>query len=97
MLDASVRGWILLVGGAALLLYRGRRARRTTSDAFGGITGWGERLIGAGLMLQGGASHFEHFGAVEFAWLAWFAFAVFACGVTLICVAEAQRRRTLRH
>jgi len=97
MFDASVRGWILLAAGAALLLYSGRSTRRRNGGLFGEMTGWGERLIGAGLILQGGSSHFEHFRATELAWLAWVAFATFACGVILVCVAESQRRRSPGH
>ena len=97
MINASVRGWILLVAGAALLLYSGRSTRRRNGGVFGEMNGRGERLIGAGLMLQGGASHFEHFRAAEFAWLAWVAFAILASGVILVCVAETQRRRSPGH
>jgi len=89
MLDASVRGWILLVAGAAFLVYAGRRAYRR-SGVFGAMVGWGERLIGAGLMLQGGATHFEQSRAAEYGWLAWLAVASTAAGVVAVCVARLK-------
>lgn len=89
MFDVAVRGWILLCAGAALSLYASRGEEGRPGHPFRSMQRWGERLIGAGLMLQGGAVHFEHLGATGFGWLPWVALVTLAGGVALVCVQRA--------
>ncbi len=87
MFDVTVRGWILILAGIAMALYAGRRDR-----GFGSREAWVPRLIGMGLMLQGGAFHFEHFGITDFAWLPWVAFVILALGVVLAVIGAFRNR-----
>lgn len=58
MLDAGTRGWVLLIAGAALMMISAYRSRRGPNGV-SGRAGWGERLVGAMLILQGVATHVE--------------------------------------
>lgn len=88
MLDPDIRGWILLLAGAAICAHAAYR-RRGSAGVFEGMAGWGERLIGIMLMVQGGATHLEATGA-DLPWLYWTGFTLGCIGVALLIAGRGQ-------
>jgi len=82
MLDPGVRGWLLLLAGAAICTCSAYR-HRGRDGVFPMLKGWGERLIGMMLMVQGGATHLDATGAA-LPWLHWIGFILGCIGVVLL-------------
>jgi hypothetical protein len=94
MIDASIRGWLLILVGAALTLVAARRKRREPARA-ASVESWGERLCGIMLMIEGGATHLQAAGgAVE--WLHWLALAAGFAGAALVLAGKVHRGRQSR-
>jgi hypothetical protein len=94
MFDAAFRGWVLILAGAALTLVAARRARRGPAKATV-VEGWGERLCGIMVMIEGGAAHLEGFGGGA-GWMHWLAVAAGVAGAGLIWTGRGRRAAHLR-
>ena len=89
MIDASIRGWLLILAGAALTLFAARRKRSEPARA-AMLEGWGERLCGIMLMIEGGATHLGRF-AGDTGWMHWLALAAGLAGAALIWAGRLRR------
>jgi hypothetical protein len=90
MLDPGIRGWLLLLAGAAICAHAAHR-HRGSNGVFPGLNGWGERLIVIMLMVQGGATHLEAAGDADLSWLYWTGFILGCMGVALLIAGRGQR------
>jgi hypothetical protein len=95
MVDAAIRGWILILAGAALTVFAARRTRRDPPRA-AAAESWGERLCGIMLMIEGGATHLQRFGGAGAAWMQWLALAAGVAGATLVWTGRVRRSAHLR-
>ena len=95
MIDASIRGWVLILAGAALTLFAARRKRQEPARA-AVLEGWGERLCGMMLMIEGGATHLDGFAGGGMEWMHWLALAAGVAGAALIWTGRARRATHLR-
>jgi len=95
MIDASIRGWLLILAGAALTLVAARRKRREPAHA-AGVESWGERLCGIMLMIEGGATHLQAFAGTQVEWMHWLALATGVAGAALVWTGRMRRSRQSR-
>jgi len=90
MIEPSIRGWILILAGAALTLFAARRKRPGPARA-ALAEGWGERLFGIMLMIEGGATHLGRFADGGMEWMHWLALAAGVTGVALVWTGRQRR------
>jgi hypothetical protein len=95
MFDASIRGWLFILVGAALTLVAARRKRSGPARATS-VESWGERLCGIMLMIEGGATHLQAFADTRVEWLHWLALAAGCAGAALVCAGRVRRGRQAR-
>lgn len=91
MMDASIRGWLVILAGAALTLFAARRRRRAWPARAARVEGWGERLAGIMLMIEGGATHLGRFAGSDVEWMHWLALAAGLVAVALIWTGRQRR------